>query len=139
MIDVKIQKKLACPADKVWELLEDFGNLSWSPGMDNVEVAGEGVGMVRKIIMSEDFQIVERLESMDKAAMSFSYSFPEGCPLPVNNYLGGGKVHADDANSCTLEWFCGGEPNGMEAAEVEEMLKGVYGDLLGSIATHLNA
>ncbi|HBQ39957.1 MAG TPA: hypothetical protein DD808_05210, partial [Halieaceae bacterium] len=37
MIRVKVERELNAPVDKVWALLEDFGNLNWYPGWTDLE------------------------------------------------------------------------------------------------------
>ena len=51
MIRVKVERELNAPVDKVWALLEDFGNLNWYPGWTDLETIGEGPGMTRRIHM----------------------------------------------------------------------------------------
>ncbi len=46
MVNVHLARDFDIGAGKVWALLEDFGNISWAPGIDKTEVIGEGVGMI---------------------------------------------------------------------------------------------
>ncbi|MDP4652506.1 MAG: SRPBCC family protein, partial [Haliea sp.] len=77
MINVKVERELNAPVDKVWSLLEDFGNLKWYPGWTKLDVIGEGPGMIRRIHMDGMDSIDEILESMDPASRSFSYTIPK--------------------------------------------------------------
>ena len=49
MARVTVKESLAFPAQKVWELVSDFGNVSWFQGLAKSEVRGQGPGMVRLI------------------------------------------------------------------------------------------
>ncbi len=51
MVELTVTRTLKSNADKVWAILGDFGNLSWVPGPDKVEVIGSGAGMIRRIYM----------------------------------------------------------------------------------------
>ena len=51
MVEVHVARDLDFPAATVWALLEDFGDISWAPGIDRIEVIGEGIGMIRRLHM----------------------------------------------------------------------------------------
>lgn len=136
MIDVKVSRNYDVPAARVWALLADFGNISWAPGMDKVQVVGSGVGMVRRIDMG-DFVVEEKLESLDHNAMRFSYTIPK-MPMPLTDYRAGGQVVATGANSCRVDWFCTATPEGMSAEEATATVEGLYGQLLGWIQAHFD-
>lgn len=136
MIDVTVSRDYNVPAARVWALLADFGNISWAPGMDKVKVEGSGVGMVRRIDMG-DFEVVEKLESLDHATMRFSYSIPQ-MPMPVTDYRAGGHVVATGPDSCRVDWSCTATPTGISEQEATEMVKGLYAQLLGWVQDHFD-
>ena len=135
MFDVVVTKEVNAPAAKVWNLLADFGDISWVPGMGNVETEGQGVGMIRKIAVGEGPPAVERLEAMDSEAMSFRYSIVSGNPMPVENVQGGGKVEVLDDKRCLITWSATAAEVGVSEKEAADMLSGFYTGLLDVIST----
>lgn len=136
-MEVTLHRDYAFPAEKVWALLSDFGDISWAPGMEKVEVIGEGIGMTRRIFMPGMDPIDEVLESMDHDARRFSYTIPTGIPMPVTDYRAGAQVVATGDDSCRVEWFCSATPEGVSEGEAAEMVKGFLGMLLQWIDDHL--
>jgi len=132
MVSIVVEKDIPLPAEKVWALLADFGDISWS-GMDNVEVEGEGVGMMRRIIVGKG-AAVERLEAYDAQTMSFTYAIVSGNPLPIDNLKGSPKVTAMDDNNCRLSWTATGEETGISEQEAEGMLSTFYLGLLDTVS-----
>ena len=133
MVNITVEKEVPLSAPKVWALLADFGDISWS-GMNNVEVEGEGVGMIRRIIVGEGQAAVERLESRDEEAMTFTYSILSGNPMPIKDIRGTPKVTVVDAHNCRLSWTVTGEADGVPQGEAEDMLRGFYTGLLDVVA-----
>jgi len=133
VVEVVVERDIEVPAARVWALLADFGDISWS-GMENVEVEGEGVGMIRRIIVGEG-AAVERLEAYDPESMSFTYSIVSGNPLPIDNIKGSPKVTAVDDSNCRLSWTVTGAAAGISEQEAGDMLSGFYSELLDTIST----
>lgn len=138
MVNAVVEKAVALPAEQVWSLLADFGDIGWS-GMTNVEVEGEGVGMIRRIIVGEGKAAEERLEAYDAQNMTFTYAIISGNAMPVDNLRGTPKVTAVDDLHCTLSWTVTGEAAGVSDAEAEEMLKGFYTGLMDVVANAAQA
>ena len=70
MIEVDVVKELDAPVSKVWEMLENFGNLDWYPGWDRIEVLGSGVGMTRREFLDYvDYNADRRLTSLGLATL----------------------------------------------------------------------
>lgn len=126
MSEVLVVEELNASADAVWELVSDFGGvLKWSAMLESCEVEGEGVGSVRTLRMPGAPAIVERLESLDAATRSFSYSIVEG-PLPVEQYVATLKVSDRGADRCEVEWRSSFEPVGAPEEQVVGIIRGVY-------------
>lgn len=133
MIEVDVVKELDAPVSRVWELLENFGNLDWYPGWDSIEVIGSGIGMTRRIHMTGMDPIDEILESMDAASMSFSYVIPK-MPMPVSEYRASVEIKSLDNGERTLaNWRCSAKPEGIPEADAQAMLEGIYADLLAKL------
>ena len=41
MVEAKLVRELGFPAERVWSVLQDFGNMEWAMGPPRVEVIGE--------------------------------------------------------------------------------------------------
>lgn len=133
MIEVDVVKELDAPVSKVWEMLENFGNLDWYPGWDRIEVLGSGVGMTRRIHMTGMDPIDEILESMNAASRSFSYTIPK-MPMPVSEYRASVEVHSvDDGARTKVHWHCTAKPEGIPEADAQAMLEGIYADMLAKL------
>lgn len=126
MSEVLVKEEVNASADAVWELVRDFGGvLKWSSALESCEFEGEGVGAVRTLHMPGAPAIVERLESLDDATKSFSYSIVEG-PLPLDDYLSTLKVSDRGADRCEVEWRSTFEPKGAPEEQVVGLIRGVY-------------
>ncbi|MBP9036005.1 MAG: SRPBCC family protein [Pseudomonadales bacterium] len=131
-VNMHVQHDFDYPSDRVWEMLENFGDLGWCVGIERTELSGSGPGMVRSIHMpGMSAPIEEVLESMDATARTFSYSIPRGNPMPVTNYLATVRVEDLGARRCRVHWSATGDANGMSGEEVSAILGGVYAQMLG--------
>lgn len=125
MASVKITDRIAAPADKVWDLIGDFGGVSrYATGFKQVECAGTGVGAIRSITLPNDTKIQERCELHDAARRILDYSIVSG-PLPVSNYLARIQL-AEDGDGTRIEWSSSFEPKGITEAQAIAMIEGVY-------------
>lgn len=107
--------------DTVWQAMLDFGNLSWSEGIAEVEVVGTGVGMVRRVLMEEaDEWLDEELYEIDEANHRFDYGIREGF-MGVPEYTASGKVSSADQGS-VVRWQCGGKVDSDQAEAMKELL-----------------
>jgi len=139
MISVQVKKNCSFPAARAWELLSDFGNLSWAPGMGDVSVEGQGVGMIRKIALKDLPPAVELLDSLDPATMSFSYSVIEGNPMPVSDLRGEVRVHALTSDSCEIEWRAFASSASISDEDAHALLSRFYGGTLKVIEAYLSS
>ena len=133
-----VTETLAFPVDTVWELLRDFGNVSWVPGMgDSVRVEGEGVGMSR-FFGTPGAEIQETLVAFDENQKSFSYEIPNNLPLPLDQYLATVQL-TDLGNSQTqIEWSCEANPTGT-AEEAQTAVTGMYTMMVGWVRDALQS
>lgn len=137
MISVMVSREFEVSAQQMWDLLGNFGDISWAPGMDRVEVEGSGPGMVRKIYMDSDGESIDEvLESMDAENMSFIYTIPRNLPMPITQYRAGPTIIDLGEGRCRVDWRGSGEPNGVSDSEAEATMKGFYDLLLGWVDDH---
>lgn len=100
--------EIEAPINKVWELVKDFHDMSWAPGViTSLEVVGDKKGneVGAKRILNEAFH--ETLTKLDHDNYTFSYSIDDG-PGPVaedavKNYIGVVKL-AESSNGTSMEW-----------------------------------
>ncbi len=128
---IELSEEMAAPASAAWEKLADFGGLGWMPGVEKVEVEGDGIGAVRTIAMG-GMSIKERLEAFDDEGRSLSYSITEG-PMPVQNYLATIRVSETGAG-CRVDWTASFDlPEGVPADAIEKGLNAAYGGALAAL------
>ncbi len=139
MVEVKLERDLDFPAARVWAVLEDYGNMEWAMGPPRVEVIGEGIGMIRRILMDGMDPIDEVLESMDPDTMSLSYSIPRGLPLPLTDYRSSARLEELPEGGTRVYWSCQCTPTdpGMSEADTESLMQGTYNALLDSLEEFL--
>lgn len=139
MVQVKLERELDFPAARVWEVLEDYGNMEWAMGPPRVEVIGEGIGMIRRILMDGMEPIDEVLEERDPASMTFAYSIPRGLPLPLTDYRSRARVEAVPGDRSLIHWSCECTPTdaSMSEQDVEALMFDTYNALLDSLASYL--
>ena len=129
-----VTRNFNVPAGKVWNVLEDFGNMGWLNMADiSIEVLGEGIGMVRRVSLNGQY-IDERLESMDKQARLLTYSIEECELFPFKNYLAQMTVEKINELECKMTWMSDFEEGNMPKEEAESMMTFNYNTMLDSLA-----
>ena len=64
MVEAKLVRELDFPAQRVWAVLEDFGNMEWAMGPPKVEVLGTGEGMTRRILREGTGSLIAKRKSL---------------------------------------------------------------------------
>jgi hypothetical protein len=136
---VEFERIIAFPAQRVWAVLEDFGNTAWAVGVSRTEIIGEGIGMTRRLYMEGMEPIDEVLKSIDPQQMTFSYSIPRGLPLPITDYTATARLEALGDTSTRVKWSCECIPEdpGLSYAELEQMIHATYTLLVDLVSSHL--
>ena len=129
MTDVSVSAEFDVSSDRLWEVVADFGNVAWIPGMTGVRVDGEGPGMTR-FLPTGDVEVHERLESVDPSAKTLVYSIPKNIPFAVTGYRATMRVE-DAGGGCRLVWSCTCEPEGMSEDEARQTIQGLYEMMIG--------
>lgn len=115
---------LNAAAADVWARIGSFQTIGdWHPVIDSC--TAESGGEVRRLGIGGGAEIVERLESHDDAAMSYSYIIVEG-PLPVANYRSTLRVRDNGDGTSTVEWSGDFDAAGVADAVADETVTGVY-------------
>ncbi|NED00203.1 SRPBCC family protein [Streptomyces sp. SID6648] len=128
--------ELPVPADRVWQLIGGFDSLpDWLPYIPTSELS-EG-GRVRTLVNEEGGVIVERLETFDNAARSYSYSILRA-PFPVTGYLSTITVREASApDRARVEWSGTFTPDGIGDDEAAALFHGIYADGLAALTQSL--
>jgi len=138
-MQITIDKKLDVPAQMVWDLLADFGNVSWLAGISKVESEGDGVGMIRHIHIGDMPPVVERLDELDPESMRLDYSIVKG-NLPVDNLRGSATVEPMAEDRCKITWHIDFKAQeNITEVQAEQLLSGIYTGILESLGRHLTA
>ena len=132
-----VSKELEQPAAAVWAVLREFAEIDWVDGFLRCEPIGEGIGMIRRIYVSEDFFIDERLTEFSDESMRLAYDFPDEFPFPLKDYKASVRVSDDGASRCTIVWCASGIPDGVTDAQAEETVTGLYDGLYNNLCRHL--
>nr|WP_233101235.1 SRPBCC family protein [Pseudomonas carnis] len=117
--------EIAVSADQVWQLIGGFNSLpDWLPLIAKSEPS-EG-GRVRHLTAADGGTIVERLQTFDNVARTYSYTI-EASPFPVSAYLSTLQVEALTETSAKVTWSGVFTPAaGTTDAQVEELFAGIY-------------
>ncbi|MGZ8153331.1 MAG: SRPBCC family protein [Methylovulum sp.] len=110
------------PAEKVWSIIKDYGDMSWLPAIKSATVEGDNKkGAIRVLTLKDGGTITEELKKYDDANMSYAYKITdmstaktithagveENVPvLPVDNYAASIEVEAKGDTS-VVSWKAG--------------------------------
>ncbi len=136
MPELTVNADINAPAEVVWAILADFGDISWIPLAEKVEVSGKGVGMSRSIYGGGDRPVVETLTSVAPERMTLGYEIADN-PLPVSRFEALVSVAAQSPGSSTLTWKVDYDASGDNEDDVKaarESVEAVYGMMAGWIA-----
>ncbi|UWF47166.1 SRPBCC family protein [Pseudomonas sp. N3-W] len=110
-------------ADQVWQLVGGFNALpDWLPFISKSELS-EG-GRVRTLQTSDGTVVIERLETFDNAARTYSYSFVQS-PFPATDYLATLRVEAQ-GQGARVTWSGRFTAVGVSDEEVQALFAGIY-------------
>ena len=126
MTSTNVTETVAAAANDVWQIMSDFGGLEPTEMIAGCTLEGEGVGAVRTISLVGGGEVIERLESQDDTARTFSYAIINDSPLPVKNYLAKVEVSDSGDGSTTVSWSSTFEPAGTPENDVIELIQGIY-------------
>ena len=133
MVEVSVERVYEFGAEEVWAVFADFGNVSWVPGIERVEVEGEGVGMIRHLSVPVFPQLHERLESIDPDEKVLEYSIPNVDYIRVKNYKARAQVVGAGAGRCRVLMSCKAEADGEPEPEAAAKTEAFYEAMLGWI------
>src|SRR5664280_136638 len=72
------QITINAPAEKVWALIKNFGDMSWHPDISNTTAdGGNKKGATRVLTLKDGGTIKEEMKKYDEAKMSYAYKITE--------------------------------------------------------------
>jgi mxaD protein len=136
------------PAAKVWDIIKNYGDMSWLPGVKSAEATkGNDVGSIRVLTLKDGGKITEELKKYDDAKMSYSYRITEMTShkeithsgqnekipvLPVTDYAASISVEAKGDKS-EIKWKAGYYRAYMNNNPPEEMNEETANKAVGEI------
>lgn len=123
MTTVEVEDTIAAPLDEVWALVSDFTGFIEAQGVP-CTAQGEGIGMTRTLDM-RGAQIVERLEELDQATYTTSYSIVSA-PLPLRAYQAWIALSDAGSGSTAIRWWGTFEPDGTDEQSASDLVGGIY-------------
>ena len=133
-----MEREFDADAETLWAILADFRDISWIPGIEKVELEGEGVGMIRHVTAPGMPVLAERMDAIDHEKMILDYSVPAVAYLQVKNYRARARVFALAGGRCRLLWSCESEPDGVTEAQATANTEAFYEMVMGWIGTALS-
>jgi hypothetical protein len=137
MSEFRIEGDFEMSADALWEVVSNFGEVSWLPGNPDFESEGEGVGMIRTIRTPPLPTVRERLEAIDDAGRAIHYTVIDGNPMPVRDYHATMKVVDLGGGRSRLEWSSTWEPDGVSEEQARAAVEGLYTGVLAAVKVNL--
>ena len=137
MVSVRSEREFDVDSGMLWAILADFGNIGWIPGIEKVELEGDGVGMIRHVTAPGMPMLHERMDAIDHDEMILDYSVPAVEYLKVKNYRARARVVALEGGRCRLIWSCESEPDGVTEAQATANSEAFYAMVMGWIGDAL--
>jgi hypothetical protein len=138
MVEASVERELGFGAEEVWAVIADFGNVDWVPGVEKVELEGEGVGMIRHLTVPVYPPLHERLDAIDQREMVLDYSIPAVAYLQVKNYRARAQVFELEGQRCRVRWSGWAEADQVDEATAAAKTEAFYESILTWISDFLN-
>jgi hypothetical protein len=110
-MEIRVSAELAAPAERIWQLLADFGNIQgWWPDdgairIEDVQLEGQGIGMIRHILnRGARHRVSERLDFLDPTTRTLMLSIVGTRPSGITAYVAEGHIVELDATRCRMDY-----------------------------------
>jgi len=138
MLEVSVEREYEFGPEEVWAVFADFGDVRWVPGIEKVELEGQGVGMIRHLTVPVVPQLHERLDAIDHRERVLEYSIPRVEYIQVRNYRARAQVVDLGSERCRVRMSCAAEAEGASEAEAIARTRAFYEAMLGWIDDFLS-
>jgi Polyketide cyclase / dehydrase and lipid transport len=109
--------------DALWKKVGNFCGIGdWHPAVEKCVLNADG--KERTLSLKGGGAIVERLESVDDANHTYTYTIRSG-PLPVTNYSSTISVSPDPKGS-SIKWVGTYDAKGVSDADAKKVIDGIY-------------
>lgn len=123
MLKVERAITLKATPQAVWQVIGNFGDMSWHPAAQGTTVEQKDGASVRSIALRGGATIIER-QTGGEAGKSYSYTILDS-PLPVADYHSTIKVSSSGSGS-TISWSGSFAAAGVPDDKAEEVIGGIY-------------
>lgn len=131
----------AAPAEQIWDLVEDFGNIErWWPrggavSILKVVLEGEGVGMIRHIYNEGmPAPVSEQLVAIDPDNLVYTLAIVGERPAGLISYQATGRIKVLTPDSCRLEYHAEFESVDAGGEDARQFLLGAYELMFSGLA-----
>jgi hypothetical protein len=133
-----ISKKLAVPAELVWNAIRNIGRLDvWFPLLETCRVEGSGVGALRYMtIINNGGEIKDSIEEIDDVNRRLVYLRPVS-PFPVSYYQGTVEVFQSYDGFGVVVWTIDFEAKPEDATAVAELVHSAISAGIAGMETDL--
>jgi hypothetical protein len=115
---------IGVPIDAVWQVISDFGaGATYLAMVTHCTPQGAGTGALRTLTYLDGSVIVERLESVDEAAHSLSYSLLSDTPFGACQTTMALQTLGPD--QAELTWSASFQPTSLPANEALSLMEGL--------------
>ena len=141
MAQIHWEQNISSSATTAWGVISKFDEfLRWHKLDVGMEVNGEGIGMVRTLVIDGFGRVGERLDLLDHNSFTQHYSLVEGKPLGMQTYSAKIQIKPVDEQTCCICWegtFT--VPSDTDEAKVGTSLLGSYQGMSDSLAAYVSA
>ncbi len=122
-IDSSVSMTSSQTPDALWTKVGGFCAIGdWHPAIEKCALSADG--KERTLSLKGGGTLVERLEAMDAAKRSYTYTIVSG-PLPVANYQSTISV-GPDAKGSMIKWTGHYDAKGATDADAKKAIDGIY-------------
>jgi hypothetical protein len=136
MPSVQQRRRIAAPADTVWQVVRDFAGIhEWVPAVAApMEILGDPavVGAERVLRTDGEISFAERLVSLDDGARMLSYTISKSA-MPLRRHLATIVVRPD-ADAAEVEWSVDFDADEDAVAGIGSMFEQLYANGLEGLA-----
>ena len=122
MASVSVSQDYSASASAVWAVIGNLDISAWPPAIASATVADDG--SARTCTLGDGGEIAEEILERDDATRRYRYRVVTS-PLPMTDYVSVISVGETDGGS-RVAWEAEFTPVGIEAAELEGMIRGLY-------------